>query len=268
MKIQQNAVNVLERTSSYLRSGLLTKQPAWYNVVAEIPPSKKFERTPKFTNPSNNKKLNELRIIDERLVSDRNGTFLFKSRYNKLDKKSSSKNVYKPAKLSYIEDQLREVFYIQHPWELSRPKIVVENNGDETYDWSHIQQLGKALDGENVVQRAMYLMKKKLIMIFQKHTIKARYEFYRVRMQSEIEEQVAQEEAEMFGSVFGPSTIEFGMDQEQKVIDVWKRKAIAETELMEAKRTNPSETWAQEKEEDVNYPDGEQITEEATGITL
>ena len=40
MKIQTNAVNVLERTSNYLNSGVLKTPPAWFNVVAKHPPRK------------------------------------------------------------------------------------------------------------------------------------------------------------------------------------------------------------------------------------
>ena len=51
MKIQANAVNVLERTSNYLNSGVIKTPPAWFNVVAKNPPRKKFTREPKFNNP-------------------------------------------------------------------------------------------------------------------------------------------------------------------------------------------------------------------------
>ncbi|EDO16735.1 hypothetical protein Kpol_1003p40 [Vanderwaltozyma polyspora DSM 70294] len=258
MKIQKNAVNVLERTSAYLRAGLLTKQPAWYNVVASVPPLKKFERVPKLTNPSNDRINGQLHSLDS--SAGNNG--MFKTRYTAKDRSNASKQLYSASKLTYIEDQLREIFYKQHPWELSRPKILIENNGDEKYDWSHMQQIGKPLDGESVVQRTLYLMKNKeapsLVLAYDM----ARYEFYRLRMQQHIEEQVAQEEAEMFGSVFGPSAIEYGIQKEQKVIDTWKRKAIIQTEIMAARRINPSESWATDEKDPKKNDDIEEDVEE------
>ena len=51
MKIQTNAVNVLERTSNYLNSGVLKTPPAWFNVVAKHPPRKQFTREPVLNDP-------------------------------------------------------------------------------------------------------------------------------------------------------------------------------------------------------------------------
>lgn len=244
MKIQTNAVNVLERTSAYLRSGLLKNTPAWYDVVASIPPKTKFTREPRLVNPSNSKKL---AYLGEN-ADVANGKGLFKTRANTSDKRITTNKLYKAPKLEFVEDRLREVFYQQHPWELSRPKMLVENEGNEEYDWSRIQQLGKPLDGESVVQRTLYLLKKKEKESLTDAYDQARFEFYRLRMQQEVEQQVAQEESEMFGSIFGPSAIDFGVKQEQKVIDVWKQKAIDQTDLLAAKRANPSETWATEEQ--------------------
>ena len=75
----------------------------------------------------------------------------------------------------------------------------------------------------------------------------ARFEFYRIRMEQEIKEQVAMEEAEMFGSIMGPSAIDFGIEKEQEVIGQWKKKVIKETELLSARRANPSESWSAEE---------------------
>ena len=46
--------------------------------------------------------------------------------------------------------QLRSDFFGDHPWELARPRLVVEDSGNDAkgYDWRTIQQKGKQLDGE------------------------------------------------------------------------------------------------------------------------
>lgn len=257
MKVQTNAVNLLERTSAYLRAGLLTKAPAWYNVVASVPPSKSFAREPKITNPSNNKNIASLSEYSE-TVGIKNGTY--KTRQSGSDRKVSFNKLYKAPKLNYAEDKLRELFYQQHPWELSRPKVLIENTGEESYDWSTIQQLGKPLDGESVVQRTLYLLKEKKQPTLLDAYDQARFEFYRVRVQQEIHEQVAQEEAEMFGSVFGSSSIEYGLEKEQKVIETWKKKAIQQTELMAARSSGPSAAW--ENAAEANEESVEQDVEE------
>ena len=232
----------MERTSSYLQAGLLKKTPAWYDVVTNIQPVKKFNREPILTNPSNGRDRTEFRPFSERV----NSKGLYKTRYNIADKKTLTNKLYRPPKLIYLEDKLRQLFYEQHPWEMSRPKVIVENEMDVKYDWSHIQQLGKPLDGESVVQRSLYLVKNKQFDNIVDSYNHARFEFYRIRMQQELEEQIAQEEAEMFGSVFESNALQYGIEQEQRVIDQWKKKAIKETEIYAAKRVNPSESWGKE----------------------
>ncbi|EJS43317.1 rsm25p [Saccharomyces arboricola H-6] len=260
MKIQTNAVNVLQRTSAYLKSGLLKETPAWYNVVASILPSTKFTREPRFKNPSNGSILGKLVDVSERQHVNKNG--LYKTRPNTNDKRVGVKKLYKPPKLTFVEDRLRALFYQQHPWELSRPKILVENEiGDENYDWSHMLQLGKLLDGESVIQRTMYLLKTKQYKSTVEAYDHARYEFYALRMQEDMQQQVALEEAEMFGSIFGTSAIEHGIQKEQEVLDVWERKVIEETELMAARSSNPAGSWKDDTASETAQ-DGESITAE------
>lgn len=55
-----------------------------------------------------------------------------------------------PQEIEYPEDKLRAQFYKDHPWELARPKILVENDGKDhlRHDWSKMLQREKRLDGE------------------------------------------------------------------------------------------------------------------------
>lgn len=259
MKLQTGAVNVLERTSAYLRSGLLKETPAWYQVVASVPPTTKFTREPRFLNPSTGKKT----IQHKDFAQNVNSKGFYKTRNSSFDRKPLDSRLYKPPKLQYVEDQLRQVFYQQHPWELSRPKLLVENEINENMDWSHMLQLGKPLDGESAVQRTMYLLQSDSGLGMTEAYDRARFEFYRLRMQEEIEKQVAQEEAEMSGSVFSSSAIDFGVEQEQKFIEVWKRRTLEETELLAARRASPAESWGQENQDEGSEESGEiQETEE------
>ena len=74
----------------------------------------------------------------------------------------------------------------------------------------------------------------------------ARFEFYRVRIEQEMEEQVSKEENEMFGAGYRLSPIEHGVEEEQKFIDDWKAKAVEATQMVEARNVSPEAAWAQE----------------------
>jgi small subunit ribosomal protein S23 len=58
--------------------------------------------------------------------------------------------VFKPLPIDYEEDALRKEFYSDHPWELARPRIVLEGDGKDgqRVDWSRMQQRGRPLNGE------------------------------------------------------------------------------------------------------------------------
>ena len=45
---------------------------------------------------------------------------------------------------------LRKEFFKDHPWELARPRLIIEDDGkdSQTTDWAQIQQKQKALTGE------------------------------------------------------------------------------------------------------------------------
>lgn len=58
--------------------------------------------------------------------------------------------MFQPVRITYPEDKLRAEFFGDHPWELARPRVLVENDGrdHERFDWSRIVQPGKQLNGE------------------------------------------------------------------------------------------------------------------------
>jgi small subunit ribosomal protein S23 len=66
--------------------------------------------------------------------------------------------MFKPQPIQYEEDRLRCEFYGDHPWELARPRIILENDGKDGQrcDWSRIQQTGRPLNGERFGFYPMY----------------------------------------------------------------------------------------------------------------
>lgn len=61
--------------------------------------------------------------------------------------------MFQPQTIVYEEDALRKEFFGDHPWELARPRVVLENDGKDWHhdDWSRIQQPGRQLSGERFV---------------------------------------------------------------------------------------------------------------------
>lgn len=95
--------------------------PQWYGIVGDIPPSETLARP------------------------------LLRAPRPKKAKKPS--RMFQPLPIVYPEDKLRSEFFGDHPWELARPRIIVEDSGNDSknYDWSSIVQPGKQLDGERCV---------------------------------------------------------------------------------------------------------------------
>lgn len=116
------AVRVHQVASRQLEAGRLKDEPAWYRVVAAIPPTTSLVRT-----------------------------LPVQQKDHKPWKKTHRpRGLFMPQKIVYPEDRLRAQFYKDHPWELARPRILVENDGADSkaWDWSTMRQRGKGLDGE------------------------------------------------------------------------------------------------------------------------
>lgn len=112
--------------SRYLESGRFKAEPAWYRVVGAIPPTTTLVRplpiqhSPSALGPKNRK----------------------------------PSNLFRPQRIIYPEDELRRTFFKDHPWELARPKIVLENDGrdGEKWNWRQgLKQRGRQVDGERFV---------------------------------------------------------------------------------------------------------------------
>lgn len=114
-------LRVLETASRMLETNLILEEPAWYRAVAANPPTTTLIRT-----------------------------FPVRHAGRRPNPKRKPENLYKPQKIVYKEDALRTQFFKHHPWELARPRVLVENDGrdHQRYDWSKLQQRGKPVDGE------------------------------------------------------------------------------------------------------------------------
>jgi len=200
--------------------------PAWFKALESIPPSEVLTRP----------------------VAIRHGSAPLKKG-----------NFYKPSRLAYPEDQLRKEFYKDHPWELARPRIIMEMDGEDWryLDWSKgLKQQRMALCGErfvtvgvfrtrnemltwachSVVQRQLWLMNH-AGMSKQQAYDKARKEFYALRQEEDVGRRVAIEEARYVGAYFGKNQLQVGMEIEDQVYEQWKAWAQEEMVKSELKRS-------------------------------
>lgn len=248
MKIQDKATSVLQRTahllraqkSSSYRAATEVAEPVWFRVVAQNPP------TQNFAHKAHNLEKYQARALREQAPSlepsPASGLYATRT-FNK--RSSTPRHLFIPHSIDYFEDKIRALFYEQHPWELARPKLVVETDGKDAsrVDWSRLDQTAKKLDGESVVQRTLHLLntvpKYKDADSWLPAYDHARLEYYRLRIRHDTRTQVAMEEASMFGAVFGKSELERGFEKEQHYIDKWSKEAIEETKIKMARMAVP-----------------------------
>lgn len=119
--------------------GFETAPPAWYKAVGVTPPSEAIIRT-----------------IPPQLRQQNS-------------KATKPRKLYKPQSIMFAEDALRTSFYKDHPWELARPRVVVESDGmDHRHvDWSKgLIQRGVPLSGERYVKGKQFNYLGFLLLIF------------------------------------------------------------------------------------------------------
>ncbi|RLV94589.1 37S ribosomal protein S25 mitochondrial [Spathaspora sp. JA1] len=240
MKVQTKATQgIIERTSHFLKLGVQKNQPAWYQVVLENPPITDLVKQPKKLDKSDTAK----HTTEDQVKSNVHETY--KTRLTTSELKLKNTDAFRIPKLKFFEDELRDVFYKQHPWEFARPKTLIETKGDDNSkcDWKNMLQLNKPLDGESVVQRTIYILNNETLEEGQKYSLfeaydKARFEYYKLRMREEMESHVAREEATMYGAIFPESQTRLGQNikNEQEYIDVWTQLAEQETRVLRASK--------------------------------
>ncbi|KAH0565846.1 hypothetical protein GP486_000769 [Trichoglossum hirsutum] len=208
-------LRVHQTATQLLQAGRIGAPPPWYDVVAAIPPTQAVVRVlpvEQHDRPSASKA--------------------------KATKKPSK--MFQPQKILHKEDDLRRQFYGDHPWELARPRVVLENDGKDGQrcDWSRISQPGRRLDGESVVQRQLWLTENVSDISPAEAYDQARHEFYALRYQEDVERRVAKEEALATGAHFGKTHLEVGMELEDKMWETWKEWGLKESAAQQQKRAS------------------------------
>ena len=116
---------VHQATTELLGTERLDRRPPWYDIVGTVPPAQILVRTQPV----------------EHHVSGQ------KHRRSKTRKPSK---LFQPRQITYPEDRLRREFFGDHPWELARPRIVIEDDGKDAMlqNWETIRSPGRPLGGE------------------------------------------------------------------------------------------------------------------------
>ncbi|TRX94567.1 hypothetical protein FHL15_004519 [Xylaria flabelliformis] len=208
------------------------QKPVWYNVVESIPPSETVTRPYPVQHIKQNPKIRR------------------------------PSRLFQPQKLVYEEDGLRHQFYKDHPWELARPRMIVEMDGRdaERYDWSKgLRQPGMPLCGESVVQRQLWMMHNVEGMTEEKAYDIVRREFYALRHEEDVERRIAKEEAMKVGAYFGMSSMQVGMELEDQQYESWKKWAGKQISSVQAEKDAAYTNFGATEEADM---DSEAIAED------
>ncbi|ERF74632.1 37S ribosomal protein S25 [Endocarpon pusillum Z07020] len=220
------ALRVRRRAIADFETGRTRMKPIWLDVVADIPPAQIFTRQQPIQHPLTKirkKTISPPSNSDSQLPA-RTSTEVTTIKPTRSKKRASQ--VFQPVPIRYEEDELRKQFYSDHPWELARPRVVLETSGDNyTHrDYSrNVRSPNAQLNGESVVQRQLYLLHNVPDIKESQAYDMARKEFYAHRLREEIERRVAAEEAEAVGADFGPSINQRSIELENKTYDEWAR---------------------------------------------
>ena len=200
-------------------------KPVWLEVVADIPPAQIFTRQQPVQHPLTKIRTKTISPANSNpKLPPRTSTEVTTIKPTRSKKRASQ--VFQPVPIRYEEDELRKQFYSDHPWELARPRVVLETSGDNyTHrDYSrNVRSPNAQLNGESVVQRQLYLLHNVPDIKESQAYDMARKEFYAHRLREEIERRVAAEEAEAVGADFGPSINQRSIELENKTYDDWER---------------------------------------------
>ncbi len=219
LRVRRRAIANLDTERTKIR-------PLWLDVTADIPPAQIFTRQQPIQHP-----LTKIRAKSISPPSNagphlqpRTTTEVTTIKPARTKKKASQ--VFQPVPIRYEEDELRKQFYNDHPWELARPRVVLETTGDNSTlrDYSrNVRSPNANLSGESVIQRQLYLLHNVPdITETQAYDI-ARKEFYTHRLREDIERRVAAEEAEAVGADFGKTLNQRSIEIENQTYDDWER---------------------------------------------
>ena len=217
-RLNLTAFNVRQTALAKFKSKQIPALPSWVDVVQDVPPAQILVRQQPIKHA--------LTKIRTRALPNSSTEQYAQISEPKRSKSAKARHVFQPKQLRYEEDSLRKTFFSDHPWELARPRVIVETSGDQhkNANWSKgLVQPGIPLSGECVVQRQLWLLENvPEITIPQAYDI-ARKEFYSLRRREERRDRIAAEEARHMGAQFGKTQNQIAMGIENAMYNDWEK---------------------------------------------
>ncbi|KAJ2722240.1 mitochondrial ribosomal small subunit component [Coemansia sp. Benny D115] len=198
------ARGVQQAYEELLSAKLRDRVPSWLHAMRSVPPADSLVRDPtQFSTsgtlefegkkqatagPGKSALATQIRRkLPEGCVSIKHGK-------NSLRTRST-----RPPKIEFPEDKLRRVFYKNHPFELMRPRIVMEHSGKTNADWGTLLNGSSHVTGESVIRYQYFLMQTEG-MTEQEAYVQATSGFYKIRAREEMESKIAHQEARAYGA--------------------------------------------------------------------
>lgn len=230
-RINLTSLRVRNRALADLQSRKHDIPPVWLNVVGQIPPAQILTRQQPIRHPV-------AQIRTRSLPNGRTEQYVIEAP-TKKSKSAKRSRLFAPVEIQYEEDQLRKQFFQDHPWELARPRMVLETTGNQhaNSDYSKgLEQPMVPLSGESVIQRQKWLLENVPDITMTEAYDIARREFYTLRRQEAIRRKVAKEEALHMGARPEKSILQWSMQIENKHYDNWE--AWSREQVMELTQKN------------------------------
>jgi len=205
---------VTKHVSRLLKGKLLKKPPTWFAAVQAVPPGPSIIRS---QNPEVN--ISGQTAAEQQLIQANRPSTHTSIRHKQKNLKTRAP---KPRTIVYPEDRLRRQFYKDHPFELQRPKLLVESSdGVNRTDFSQLLLLGMhpgQVDGEAVIKYQLHLMTTQKMTERQAYA-KATSEFYAIRAEEEAEKRLAQSKiTNVFEALAAKKQTQRTLEREEKVI--------------------------------------------------
>jgi small subunit ribosomal protein S23 len=225
-RLNLTALRVRQRALANFETERTKFRPVWLDVTADIPPAQIFTRQQPVQHPLTKMRAKTISppSNSEDQLPSRTAIEITTIKPRHTRKRAS--RVFQPVHIRYEEDEFRKQFYNDHPWELARPRVVLETSGDNSShrDYSrNVRSPNAPLNGESVVQRQLHLLHNVPDITDSQAYDIARKEFYAHRLREDIERRVAAEEAEAVGAVFGQNVNQRSIELENNMYDDWER---------------------------------------------
>ena len=134
-----------------LKANLIRNAPVWYSGTTLSPPSPTFLRERDPSGATTKGQLPFEAEAEKAAAAAEGKTTASVSSTHSLTRSSRSQKHLRwkserPKTIVYPEDRLRRKFYEDHPWELRRPRCLIETTGDGTRrTWETLLQKGRSI---------------------------------------------------------------------------------------------------------------------------